>query len=95
MRPSGSLPVVRSESTHWRTSTFSQEGQCVELARWTSPWLNASDGGGSCVELAVAASTGDASDVLGVRDSKAPADGELYLPDVARGALLSFVRTNY
>lgn len=92
MRPGGSLPFVRTErSSHWQASTFSQEGQCVELARWTSSWLNASNGGGSCVELAVAAS----DRVLGVRDSKAPADGELHLPDAARGALLSFVRTNY
>jgi hypothetical protein len=72
----------------WRTSSRSQEGQCVALRTWRKS-SSSSPNVGACVQLA-----GGSSDVgqplLGVRDSKSPRSGVLVLPDAARLGLLAF-----
>jgi hypothetical protein len=69
-------------STRWRRSSFSQEGQCVELS---SAWrISSYSDTVSCVELATAPGH------VGVRDSKQPAGGQLTLPDAARTQLVAF-----
>lgn len=96
-----------TRSGRWLSSSYSQEGQCVELnVTWRRARASSGAAGSNCVELATyrsAAASGTISCVqlavcgcdeprVGVRDSKQPDGAQLDLPDAARGALLSFVR---
>ena len=75
---------MTSQGRVWRKSSYSggNNGNCVEVAL---PWRKSSysDGNnGECVEVALN------SELVGVRDSKAPASGELAVPAAAWATFL-------